>query len=437
MEEIDHEFVAGFRKKISDFLNDKIESRMKGSKGKGIDEEVLKRNLSFDNWITNAPKRGAKNKLQSATHILKGIHSSAQGTNLFCNPDDLPKNGLIGSYLLGKNYEKDFFAKNIAPLTDICQVFSLTYKGQRFDETLLNGNREAYAILSDNPDLAIELRKEFLFILSPGIQTRSSDTLAKQVFWLCGDDPCEDSQFHLLLPLFESSLVQKMFDQIYNDLFGEVAKEARNAKRKKEYSDAKIHEYPNLAVRKIGGSNTQNISPLNKRREGKNYLLCSAPPTWKESQVFLPTRTNSLFSYIGKRPSIKTLIQNLKKFLESDPPPNMKTRIRREDLVGQIVGEIFQYIEEIHEAIYPGWSDNSECRLSKAEKFFLDPSGKEKPYPDWQQKISQKFASWLNSELGQSLPMGDEEYLYFMDAINTEFWKSMTKKLKTGGIKIE
>lgn len=70
--------------------------------------------------------------------------------------------------------------------------------------------------------------------------------------------------------------------------FLEHNKEARQLKKKDEYSENGFDELFNLTRISYGGTKPQNISVLNSNSAGKVYLLPSLPPSLKKRDVRLP-----------------------------------------------------------------------------------------------------------------------------------------------------
>jgi CRISPR-associated protein Csy1 len=112
----------------------------------------------------------------------------------------------------------------------------------------------------------------------------------------------------------------------------------------------------------------------------------------------------------------------LLEFLDSDPARNLATRERRGKLIDMLIDEFFQFSAELR-SLAPGWSQLPECRLSSAQKHWLDPDGVEQamaaaslPMPaDTAEKVSAAFANWLNGQMRTSLPAGDPEYSAWHD----------------------
>jgi CRISPR-associated protein Csy1 len=444
MEKVNMDVVVGFRKSIAEFLGVRLESKKKqeGKKSKketktlmevpvddleqlsqnppaGVIPVELSEKFTPSIWIDDAARRVSQ--LEVATHVAKAAHQNSKGSSLYADPITLSPHGYVGSYLLQDKFVKDVVG-NAAAL-DVYKFLSIEFEGTSLVNLILQERPEVSLILSEDPHHGMKLAQSFFRIVRETDKGLTSHTLAKQVYWMTGKDPVKDEDYHLLLPLFESSLAHRMHGIISEDLYGEAAKDARKARREKSFSKHEIHEYTNLAMRKIGGTKPQNISQLNSERGGVNYLLASIPPSWKERPASPIWGTTTFFDHSGKRPELKALTRTFRTFLESDPPPSLETRIRRDDLVEQIIGEIVLYLDKIH-SLDPGWSSDPRCRLSVEEKFLVDPKGAPPPV-GWKEKIRRKFGTWLIHEIGKNLLLGDIEYDYFLEMLESEPWSSI------------
>lgn len=114
-----------------------------------------------------------------------------------------------------------------------------------------------------------------------------------------------DANYHLLAPLYASSLAHRVFQTINEERFGEAAKEARQARREGLFVQQAVHEYPQLVVQKLGGTKPQNISQLNSERGGNNYLLASLPPIWTSADAKRLLGTDKMFLAYGRRPAVR------------------------------------------------------------------------------------------------------------------------------------
>lgn len=430
MNQPDPETVRGLRKVIDDFLAFRRDAKMEKLKPDDSKRGELSVQYELHTWLADAALRVGQ--IQAATHTLKAIHPDARGTNLYCQPSMLPDCGLIGSHLLKDKYSTDVIG-NAAAL-DVNKFLTQEYHGK----TLLAWmHQDEDAVIAafhvDNADAARQWVHAFLGVIrSP--EHHASHTLAKQLYWLVGDDPCEDTQFHLLAPLYASSLTHSVYSTIQDHRFGEETKIARETKRNNRCCEHILHEYPNLAEQKLGGTNTQNISQLNSERKGVNYHLSSCPPVWRSRGLKPPYRTTSVFNRFERNSELKALVRDLRTYLESNPAPNQATRNRRDALLSCVLGEVRLLAEE-YRVLPPGWSANRRCRLAEVEQCWLDPQratldadfGETWQRMAWVDEIKRRFANWLNAELGEKLPLGDIEHEYWSDLFDDEVWRSQVK----------
>lgn len=412
---------------IDDFLTVRKDAKLEKLKPDDPKRDDLHAQYERQTWLADAARRVSQ--IQAATHTLKAIHPDARGSNLYCRPGTLPDCSLVSSRLLMDTCATDVIG-NAAAL-DINAFLRQKYQGK----TLLAWMQENEAAViaafrADDPETARQWVQAFLG-LTQGPAHHASHTLAKQLYWLVGDDPCEDAQFHLLAPLYASSLAHRVFATIQEHRFSDETKAAREARKTKTTCDHILHEYPNLAVQKLGGTKPQNISQLNSERKGVNYLLSSCPPVWRSQPLQPPYGITSVFNRFERNTEVKTLVRDLRTFLESNPAPNQATRSRRDELLACILGDV-RILAEGYRVLPPGWSADSRCRLVEAEQYWLDP---QRAVTDadfaaswksmtWVDEIKRRFGNWLNARLGENLPLGDIEYEHWADLFDDEVWKS-------------
>jgi len=279
--------------------------------------------------------------------------------------------------------------------------------------------------LSDDPDLAQTWMSAFAALTQAKGQP-ASNKLAKQVYW-----PVEAKGYHLLAPLFPTSLVHGLWKRIREDRFSDEAKAAREAKRNGVAHPHGYCEYPNVAIQNFGGTKPQNISQLNSERYGENFLLPSLPPSWKSAEVRPPLTVNSVFDRVfGSRPRVRELVRILRDFLVSVEHAGTNERIRnkRAELAGLIRDETFQYAAELRQ-LEPGWTLQPECQLNTAEQCWLDPVRAEQDADfaslrrrgDWPDEICRRFGNWLNPRLTTpNTPMGAVEAAHWRAVLNEE-----------------
>lgn len=405
------------RSLIECFISERLAAKLEGLGDDDPKRDTLLAQYTPAVWLEDAARRAGQ--IQAVTHTLKAIHPDAKGTNLYCLPSALPQHQLVGSHCLGEDFAGDVVG-NAAAL-DVYKFLKLEHDGQSLLTLLLAEDGDALAALSQDAEQAQTLAGAFTGI------TRSrgelaSHTRGKQLYWLAGEDPRNDAHFHLLAPLYASSLAHRVYLSIQADRFGEPAKEARQARRDKEFHSGIIREYPQLAVQKLGGTKPQNISQLNSERRGDNYLLASLSPSWHQRDVRLPIRTRdgSIFPAFGQRPAVAELVRTLREFLLSGPPPNVHVRNSRDELLTELIDELLLYAAELC-AFEPGWSAAPECNLNRAEQLWLDfrRAAQDEVFAsewrrmDWVEEIRERFANWLNARLVSKLSVGDVESSYW------------------------
>lgn len=435
--------VMEIRRIIEDFLaarlHDKLEkltkesaTRIANQGGDGANDEkeqlaskidTLHRQFNLQVWIANAAHRITQ--IQIVTHFTKPTPPDPRGTSLYIQPADLPKHELVGTCSLGQDFQAD--AVGNAAALDAYAFLKLRFDERSLLDLMLVDDADLSAVLSDDGDKSIELMRAFTGT-TRSQRAAASHTNAKQLYWLVDGDARKDENYHLLAPLFATSLAHFIYQTIYADRFGELSKDTRDARKSGRFIDHVLHDYPNMAVQKLGGTKPQNISQLNSERRGDNYLLASLPPRWKSVDLRPLLNTDSMFHEFGQRAHVKALVKELRDFLQSDPAANVATRNRRDALVGELAGELSMFGAEIR-TLLPGWSQSVSCRLSAAERHWLDPDGLVEITSSQSEQvgaaisgeqISQAFGRWLNRQLRDPLPMGDPEYLHWCGLAQAE-----------------
>ncbi|EOX6790525.1 type I-F CRISPR-associated protein Csy1 [Pseudomonas aeruginosa] len=410
------------RQLIESFIQERLQGKLDKLKPDEDDKrQALLAGHRREAWLADAARRVGQ--LQLVTHTLKPIHPDARGSNLHSLPQAPGQPGLAGSHELADELVSDVVG-NAAAL-DVFKFLSLQYQGRYLLNWLTENSAEALQALSDDPEQAREWRQAFVGITA-GKAAPASHSLAKQLYF-----PLPGSGYHLLAPLFPTSLVQRVHGQIREARFGEAARAAREARQQKKPWPHGFSEYPNLAIQKFGGTKPQNISQLNSERHGENWLLASLPPHWEPQELRAPLQQVSVFEHdLGRSPEVARLTRTLRGFLATTKHNNLAIRQHRAQLVGQICDEALHYAARLRE-LEPGWSASSDCRLHEAEQLWLDPLRvhtdeafmRRRLWGDWPMEVSERFANWLNRALtNKGLVMGEAE--------SRQWRKDLGKELK-------
>ena len=400
---------------IADFLSERRDGKLDKLDPGDPGHAQLHAQFQHAVWIDDAARRVAQ--IQGVTHSLKPVHPDAKGTNLYCAPPTLTAHTEVGSHSLGAHFAGDVVG-NAAAL-DVHKFLKLTHQDRTLLDLMLARDPDLALALSIDPEQANTWIDAFAGIVEPRGKV-ASHALAKQVYWLVGDIPLDDDHYHLLAPLYASSLAHRVFQTVNDHRFGEAAKAARQARRDGVFTEQVIYEYPQMAVQKLGGTKPQNISQLNSERGGNNYLLASLPPIWKSGGVQPLLKTDSMFRRYEVRPEVRRTLKALLEFFKSPAflKPGYATKqendTHRDDLVGALIDELFQFTAELR-MLVPGWSQSPDCDLGPAEKRWLDPDGEDDTSnADDADEVGKFFARWLNDVLRKGkLLVGDAEYQYW------------------------
>lgn len=401
-----------FRIAIAGFIEARREAKLKGK------EETADEAGKYDYaaWLGDAARRVGQ--IQAVTHVLKATHPDARGSSLYVKPAQLPSHAEIGSHLLGSNCAEDVVG-NAAAL-DVFKFLKVEVDGRPLLGWMQDRDPDLQAALCADADLAVDWMQAFASLVRDEAAA-ASHPLAKQVYWLVGDEPQDDGQYHLLQPLFSSALAHAVHADIQEARFGEDNKLARQAFREGEAQALIYRDYPGLAIRKLGGTKPQNISQLNSERGGVNYLLASLPPVWTLRQPPRLLKNDSAlegFRWFGNVPE---LLRGLGTFLQSDPDNTMETRDQREAMEQALGDELVMFAATLREHYPPGWTRDEACRLPRCEQLWLDSERSELPlrndpeHPewkdddeafnlaftngDWADEVATRFGLWLNKQL--------------------------------------
>lgn len=412
---------AVFRQAITDFIDKRRDAKLNGSSEEKAKEIVAR--YEYDVWLEDAAKRVSQ--IQVVTHITKATHPDAKGSSLYISPNSLFERQEVGTHVLGDSFSEDVVG-NAAAL-DVYKFLKLEVEGRCLIEWFQVNNMDAINALHSDASVASRWAESFKGLIKP-VENLSSHVMAKQIYWCVTDDPTDDSNFHLLQPLFSSSLAHSVHKEINDVRFGEDNKLARQARRKKQPHLTPYRVYPNVAVRKLGGSNKQNISQLNSERGGINYLLSSLPPKWKYDRRWNLLKEETALSHFFRQKETRDLMNDLTNLLRSDPNAVMKTRKKRESIEKKLGQSLAAFGAEVQATMEPGWTRNSACQLPLCEKVWLDQARTILPvrddykeddeeflhvyeWRDWPDEIASLFGNWINMHLmKEGLPVGDAEY---------------------------
>ncbi len=409
-----------FSEAIGAFLKERLQAKLdKLKEGDASERAKLIAQYQPQAWLEDAARRVSQ--IQAVTHALKPIHPDAKGTNLYRQPAQLQGGDAVGSHLLPASFAADVVG-NAAAL-DVYKLLKLEVDNRSLLDWLLADDAAAIAALSSDPNQGRQWRTAFIGLTQVREDAASSHVRAKQLYWFVGDqqsasDATVDAQYHLLAPLYATSLAHAVYGVLQEDRFGEANKAARQARRDGKLHDGPLRDYPQLAVQKMGGTKPQNISQLNSERGGNNYLLASLPPQWKSRDIRQPWGVQSVFDrMLIRREGVRATLADFLAFLKTDPPANVETRNRVDAYVSDLIDALVTLGGELQRAWPAHWTQDPRCELVREEQLWLDARraevdedfGAEWQRMDWPAQIGKRFGNWLNTQLEKQFAVGDAE----------------------------
>lgn len=399
-------------------------------------------------------------QIAAATHIAKATHPDLQvkeTTNVNIDPAGLPQHSDVGSHLLPAGQSLADTTGNGAFVTAAYELYLLldqTFEGESFGSWLQQHDQDATNAFA--PELADESSTKKLVetcvkLLDSKAAKLASHTKAKQLYGSVTGEPGNDAGYHLLQPLFASSLAHAVHQSINDARFGEANKLARQAKR-----DGKAHaeiyrDYRSLVVRKLGGTKPQNISQLNSERGGVNYLLASLPPAWDQNRPRHFLFIDSALPRFARYDGVQDLLVALVTLLKSNPDPTMDTRKKRERIERLLGESLAAFGATVQVQFEPGWTRDPDCCLPDCEKLWLDservnlaPREEHQAedqafaaayeHKDWADQVAHRFGNWINKHLTDNdLPVGDAEHAHWArQALVDVAWPATMQRSATG-----
>lgn len=370
------------------------------------EEETLRQRFLPRNWLSDASRRAKQ--ISMATHAVKFTHSSAKGTNILHLVKEEHPQYLDSSCIA----EPIIDAVGNAAALDVAKLLQLETKAGNFTGLLAKNDYSALKAFSLD---GAELKKWVEgFLLALEDTSPASHTLAKQVYF-----PVGNGEYHLLSPLYSSSLSQEIYDRIQFVRYSMESKEARKTKKDNKYSPIPVISFPNIAVTISGGSKPQNISQKNSGRGGRTYLLPNSPPKW-DSQVTPPVYLKNFFSLRELNWQTNRTVKQLAIFLEKivDLDSNQRIRNHRNRLVNEIIDTVFNLSLTMTQ-LPTGWTE--QAKLPSHQKVWLDPHMPEhQDSNSWCKPVAFDFAQWLNKRLNQ---LSSDKLLF--TKTESEFWQDI------------
>ncbi|WP_435929444.1 type I-F CRISPR-associated protein Csy1 [Dryocola sp. BD613] len=392
------EYIAGRRQtKLDVFDKAKAKRLVAGEDESVLLEERRELELRYETcaWLTDAANRAGQISL--VTHAAKYTHGDSKSSSIFSAVT--ANDGYLSTATLDKPAAD---AVGNAAALDVAKLLQTETDGDSLLACLQRGDSSALAELAENDAQLAQWIEGFSRALTTKQPT--SHKLAKQVYM-----PVEGG-YHLLSPLFSSSLAQALLDRMVALRFSEESKAIWAARKNGEWHPQPLVMFPNLAVMNFGGTKPQNISALNSSRGGRVWLLPSAAPLW-ETQQQPPVKMKTIF---GQGPFERTTRQIRRRLIHllisTGSVKNHRIRRQRDRYIDELIDLLFNLAADIQREEWGGWTRDENCRLKAHQQLWLDPwrakkdevFRAERDKDDWQDAVADDFALWLNSHLNRA-----------------------------------
>lgn len=357
-------------------------------------------------WLDDAARRVVQ--LQLATHTLKPLHPDARGTQIYlAAPPDDPS---VGTHSLRSDEVAADVVGNAAAL-DVVKLLKVTDAGgETLLAKLLRDDPEAAAALGDGE--SGQLRAAALKQIAASPESPASHTHGKQLYF-----PLADGSYHLLAPLFPTSLVHHVHEHLQQARFGEATVAARKARSDEKGHPHGYRDYPRLLARAFGGTKPHNISQLNAERGGKAHHFSMLPPIWRSQSTRPIHGQKNVFddrAAFGSRRSVREVVRELQDHLgDVTRKNNVLSRRQAEALTADLIEQLILFTAEYRD-LPAGWSNSADCSLDDAQRLWLDPGAELYEHDkavDWPAEVAKAFAAWLKFVLSsKDAVMQTEEY---------------------------
>ncbi|MCU6390300.1 type I-F CRISPR-associated protein Csy1 [Enterobacter quasiroggenkampii] len=392
------EYIAGRRQtKLEAF--DKEAAKRSAEESATIAAERRDLELRYEPkaWLTDAAKRAGQINL--VTHAAKFTHGDSKSSSIYS--EAVAQEGYLCTAALS-GLEPD--AVGNAAALDVAKLLQTRVNcGDSLLACLKRGHHAALAAFTDDANQLSEWIAGFSRALTPG--EPASHKLAKQGYFPAGEN------YHLLSPLFATSLVHAMHQKMIAFRFGDDVKAIWKARREKTWHPIPLTLFPDSAEIHFGGTKPQNISYLNSVRGGRSWLLSCQPPQWKKTEK-PPTTLRSIFTSGGQfdRRANSTVQLLVSLLTRTGDYTNVRIREARDEYIDALIDLLFVVASELQRDTWQNWTLSCE-RLVSHQQLWLDPWRTktdeafrlERDKDDWQVSVATDFALWLNGRLSKAL----------------------------------
>lgn len=374
---------------IQNFLDERKADRIKKKITVSMSEEEkyateMEINESFllDNWLPDAAKRAGQ--LSIVSHPAKFSHPSAKTSSIIAQGT-----AKADGFLRTANSQANFDVFGNAAAMDVYKFLSLPLSDSKTVlehlEQETDTIQQQLTISSTNFNV---IQQGLLAIKASNTETPKTSDQVKQVYFPVADD------YHLLSILTPSGLLFKLRQRINDIRFSDLAKQAREAKKKQEHHSEGFTEIYGLTAIGYGGTKPQNISVLNSQNGGVAYLLASLPPPLGIKTLRPPTTDffrNSLY--------LKNYQDSFETFHRLLTVDHNDVNIRQgfDNVIAFIINQVIEQSWIIRQ-LEAGWSETEAHKsLPDYQKIWLDNAraADRETDDDWLEKVIAALGRWF------------------------------------------
>lgn len=333
-------------------------AEQRDKKLKASDDEEKRAAFEPAAFIDDAAQKATR--LKAVTHAAKFTHGDSKSSSVL-DAQTLPAPMPVVSTLSVQRPSLDIVGW--AAVFHIAKLLLLNAGDGSLLEQLRDGDYSALEPLATSPEQLQGWVDAFCAVTTA--DEPHAHKYGKELYFPVGDG------YHMLSPLFPTSLYHEIHQRMSDVRFSDDAKAAAAARKAGEYHAGRVVFFPGIAAMNFGGSKPQNASYLNSKRGGTIRLLPCTPPTWqgRTEQVDSPRQVfeRSSFGYTAR-----DAVRGLRDFLiGTGTYSNADIKRGRDRRLGLIIDELIQFI-----------APHADCW----------PEG-------WHTEMATRFGSWLAREL--------------------------------------
>lgn len=396
------------------------------------------------NWLIEAQKM-AEN-VQVGTHVSKGVHPSSRGDNV--NFRQAVQNSYVNTQTLASRFLDANSPRGAIdlPLVTFFEWEVVAGSGIKMRDVILQNSPAVAHSFADDEALSKHYQQAFLDCLNNQIKAPKTHETNKQILWALPQDEPDSDNYVTLVPLYPSVLTHEVFHKINQNRYSDDNKTARDNRSKKTAEQKPYITMKDLATVQLGGTKPQNVSQLMSKQGGRNYLLPSVPPLFRQSQdIRISPNATSIFATKALQYKAKEALNALFTLIKTDYN-NVNIRDARKAILSDIAYQVISLGETLQTIRPAGWTKDYH-NLSMNQKYWLDPhradlEGEEnfkqaRESEDWRTAIEVDFANWLQGILKTEFKafahdFADPEHNEWRSEIADEIKKAL--RLGKGGL---